>query len=498
MLPFKRAAGLLSLAVLLTSLSACANGLNGKSLEESLAADPRLNENPVILGGGSSEQTPQPEANTQLPSDFPTEIPRYPNAQLTEVTPPTPQNNEEPENAANASQPQQTRWVTSDPTNSVLSFYQKELQANNWQILSQPNNDQEGTIEARQNDLQLRVSIQPSTTTSNDGSTTPLPNGQNPEAVTEFVIQYDRNANVAAGQTTDRQAVAPPPSQPNTDPTLNPATQPTLTPTPEPNTPPAATEAQAFTDIDKAPPELRQYIQDLAALGVLPVEQAAAKSNQSNTSQFQPNQAISRREFARWLFAANNQINANRPSLQIRASSSTSQPAFQDVPRNDPDFPIIQGLAEAGLIPSPLSGDSTAVLFRPNAPLTREQLLLWKVPLDTRQALPNASVDAVKQTWGFQDATKIDPKALRAVLADFQNSEQSNIRRAFGYTTLFQPKKPVNRAEAAAALWFFGSSSEGISAREALKLTQQQNQPQPSPPPASTPSSSASPVPQAQ
>lgn len=493
MLPFKRAAGLLSLAVLLTSLSACANGLNGKSLEESLAADPRLNENPVILGG-SSDRTPQPEANTQLPLDFPTEIPRYPNAQLTEVTPPTPQNNEEPGNAANASQPQQTRWVTSDPTNSVVGFYQKELQANNWQILSQPNNEQEGTIEARQNDLQLTVSVQPSATTSNNGNTTP-PDGQNSEAVTEFVIQYDRNANLA-GQTTNPQAVAPP-SQPNADPILDPANQPT--PTPEPNTPPvAATEAQAFTDLDKAPPELRQYIQDLVVLGVLPVEQAGAKSNQSNTSQFQPNQIISHREFARWLFATNNQINANRPSLQIRASSSTSQPAFQDVPRTDPDFPIIQGLAEAGLIPSPLSGDSTAVLFRPDAPLTREQLLLWKVPLDTRQALPNASVDAVKQTWGFQDATKIDPKALRAVLADFQNGEQSNVRRSFGYTTLFQPKKPVNRAEAAAALWFFGSSSEGISAREALKLTQQQNQPQPSPPAEPTPSSSASPVPQVQ
>jgi hypothetical protein len=65
---------------------------------------------------------------------------------------------------------------------------------------------------------------------------------------------------------------------------------------------------------------------------------------------------------------------------------------------------------------------------------------LWKVPLDTRQALPSASVDAVKQTWGFQDAAKVEPRALRAVLADFQNGESANIRRMLGYTTLFQPK----------------------------------------------------------
>jgi hypothetical protein len=150
---------------------------------------------------------------------------------------------------------------------------------------------------------------------------------------------------------------------------------------------------------------------------------------------------------------------------------------------------MIQGLAEAGLIPSPLSGDSTAVLFRPNAPLTREQMILWKVPIDIRQSLPSASVDAVKQTWGFQDAARIEPKALRAVLADFQNSEQSNIRRVFGYTTLFQPKKPVTRAEAAGALWYFGTSSEGISAQEALQLNSQQSQPSATPEPA--PSSSA-------
>jgi hypothetical protein len=86
--------------------------------------------------------------------------------------------------------------------------------------------------------------------------------------------------------------------------------------------------------------------------------------------------------------------------------------------------------------------------------------------------LPSANLDAVKQTWGFQDVAKIDPKALRAVLADFQNGEQSNIRRVFGYTTIFQPKKPVTRAEAAAALWYFGTQGEGISAPEALKLKQ--------------------------
>jgi hypothetical protein len=138
-----------------------------------------------------------------------------------------------------------------------------------------------------------------------------------------------------------------------------------------------------------------------------------------------------------------------------------------------------------------LSGDSTAALFRPDVPLTRETLVLWKVPLDTRQTLPTASLDTVKQTWGFQDVAKIDPKTWRAVVADFQNGEQSNIRRVFGYTTLFQPKKTVTRGEAVAAVWYFGSQGEGLSAREALLL---KNQPsQPSPKVETTPSTDKSP-----
>nr|WP_242016745.1 S-layer homology domain-containing protein [Trichocoleus sp. FACHB-46] len=149
--------------------------------------------------------------------------------------------------------------------------------------------------------------------------------------------------------------------------------------------------------------------------------------------------------------------------------SSGTKPVFQDVPKTNPDFEVIQGLAEAGIIPSPLSGEATVVSFRPDAPLTREVMLLWKLPLDTRQALPAASLDAVKETWGFQDAGKIDPKALRAVLADFQNGDLANIRRALGYTTLFQPKKSVTRAEAAATLWYFGSQGEGLSALELLQ-----------------------------
>jgi hypothetical protein len=204
----------------------------------------------------------------------------------------------------------------------------------------------------------------------------------------------------------------------------------------------------------------------LIELKVLPIR--AAPAGGSSATAFNPNQVITRREYARWLITANNRFYPDQPAKKIRAAVSSSSPVFQDVPTNDPDFGAIQGLAEAGIIPSPLTGSSTVVSFRPDAPLTRKDLILWKVPLDTRQALPGATAEAVQQTWGFQDAAKIPAPALQAVLADHQLGEFANIRRALGYTTLFQPDKGVTRAEAAAVLWRFGTVTEGVTAAELL------------------------------
>jgi hypothetical protein len=433
------------LAVFLTSLTACASSPTAKNLEQSLAADPRLQGNQVVFGEakeGEVQPTPnQPSA--QLPADFPKDIPIYQNAQLQEITP-----------ASDSQKGVSTRWVSSDPSNFISNFYRNQLQANNWQILQQPTDDVGGTFAARRNDLLLKVSIQPQSVTNAAAN--------QPQTSTAIQIEYVPNSTAAASSNAptqgDTQFIGPVPP-------ANWATQPTNTP----NNSTTAT-ATSFNDISKAPQQLRQYIQDLAALGVFSSASSGNKSTPSN--QFEPGKIVTRREYARWLVAANNAMYANNPAKQIRLAGESTQAAFSDVSSQDPDFPIIQGLAETGLIPSPLSGDATAVLFRPDAPLTREQLILWKLPLDTRQALPNATLDAVRETWGFQDVGKIDPKALRAVLADFQNGEQSNIRRVFGYTTLFQPKKPVTRAEAAAALWYFGSQGDGISAVDALKLKQ--------------------------
>ncbi|HLO88193.1 MAG TPA: S-layer homology domain-containing protein [Nostocaceae cyanobacterium] len=447
MLSRKHPAIFLGLAVLLSSLTACANSPAAKNLEQALAADPQLKDNPAVFGkdqnqrspkagvspsptAGASSSSPNPTPKVELPSDFPQDIPIYPNAKLVEVKP-----------VDNSQNQISTRWQSAEPSNFIASFYRSQFPAKNWQILQQPTDDV-GSFEVKRDNSLVKVTIQPQQVTQ------AAPD--QPQTATELLIQYTPN-------TITTQA----PNQPS----------PASSPTTQPTTQPATSTTQEFSDLNKIPAEWRLQIRDLAALGVLSLEPNTTKNNSTTTAnQLEPNKIITRRQYARWLVAANNAMYANNPAKKIRLAAEGTQGVFKDVSATDPDFPVIQGLAEAGLIPSPLSGDATALLFRPDAPLTREQLLLWKVPLDSRQGLPAANLEAVKQSWGFQDAEKIDPKALRAVLADYQNGEQSNIRRVFGYTTLFQPKKPVTRAEAAAALWYFGSQGEGISATEALKL----------------------------
>jgi len=447
-LPSKRPVVFLSLAIVLSSLTACANSPAAKNFEESLAADPRLQSNPTVFGEAKSKEVPT-ASTVQLPVNFPKDIPIYANAKLEEVKP-----------GSSSENKILTRWQSSDPSNVIASFYRSQFQGNGWQILQQPKEDVDGAFEVQRNNLLLKVTIQPKLVTN------AAPN--QPQTATELLIEYLPN-NTATTQT-----------QPNTNSSAVPQsgdsqfigpTTPNVNVVKQPTSQSDTSEPQEFTDLNKVPPEWRQHIQDLATLGVLSIDSQTSKSNSTaTTNQLEPNKIITRREYARWLVAANNALYSNNPAKQIRLASETNQPAFRDILPKDPDFPAIQGLAEAGLIPSPLSGDATAILFRPDAPLTREQLLLWKVPLDTRQPLPAANLEAVKQSWGFQDTEKIDPKALRAVLADFQNAEQANIRRVFGYTTLFQPKKPITRAEAGAALWYFGTQGEGMSATEALKL----------------------------
>lgn len=199
----------------------------------------------------------------------------------------------------------------------------------------------------------------------------------------------------------------------------------------------------------------------IAALQILKVIESSAQAGELCT----------RREYARWLVAASNCLSRNTfskvyPAMYI---DNVTELAFDDVTPEDPDFPFIQGLAEAGLISSKLSRSDmnipedvhdNHILFSPESPLSRQDLVSWKMALDKRQ-LPEVDRNCLFKLSGYIDIDKINTAAWPALAADLDAGDQSITALAFGFTRLFQPNKPVTKGQAALA-FSAGDSGEVV------------------------------------
>ncbi|XP_009127242.1 uncharacterized protein LOC103852100 isoform X2 [Brassica rapa] len=185
-------------------------------------------------------------------------------------------------------------------------------------------------------------------------------------------------------------------------------------------------------------------------------------------SDARPYDLCTRREFARWLVSASNVLSRNSASKVYPAMyiENVTELAFDDIAPEDPDFPFIQGLAEAGIISSKLSNhnmpsaESGHLKFSPESPLSRQDLLSWKMALEFRQ-LPEAD-SKLYQLSGFLDIDKINPEAWPALIADLSAGENGITSVAFGRTRLFQPSKAVTKAQTAASL-ATGEACEAVS-----------------------------------
>jgi hypothetical protein len=414
--------GLAAVCLLLVVLTGCQNTGFGTSVESAIAPK-------------SAEAITN---NKSLSQDFPDLIPVYRPTNLQDLAR-SPQIN--PLNVT-------ARWSSQDRSNQVVQFYRDRFGQNNWRTLVSPTESDRGTFLAQNGDLLVTVSVEPREPGTDR---------------TNILLQYVKTPQLLGSNTTSPQnnpnSVSPSPGT-ETNPGIfnNHSGQPSQSNQPSESSEPFTGK---FSDFDRVPTPLRPLIQDLSGLGILRPKQG---------SQFEPNASATRRQYAVWLVTSNNRIYTDNPSRQIRLSqANTDTPIFADVPNTDPDFSVIQGLVNAGLVSSGSAGKANN-LFKPNAPLTREDLVLWKVPLDLRRPLPTATAESVKQAWGFQDSDRISAPALRAILADFSAGDLSNIRRSFGYTNIFQPQKSVTRAEAAAALWYFGTPTDGLSAQRVAQL----------------------------
>ncbi|KAL7585999.1 hypothetical protein Lser_V15G43855 [Lactuca serriola] len=201
--------------------------------------------------------------------------------------------------------------------------------------------------------------------------------------------------------------------------------------------------------------------QALAALQVLKVIEGDV----------QPGDLCTRREYARWLVSASSALSRNTLSKVYPAMyiENVTELAFDDITPEDPDFSSIQGLAEAGLIASKLSQhdmnisnqDESSLNFCPESPLSRQDLVSWKMSLEKR-LLPVPDRKILQRLSGFIDIDKINQDAWPALIADLSAGENGIVGLAFGYTRLFQPDKPVTKAQAAIAL-ATGESSDLVT-----------------------------------
>ena len=182
----------------------------------------------------------------------------------------------------------------------------------------------------------------------------------------------------------------------------------------------------------------------------------------STNGAFQPQNAILRRDFARWLFKTNNAVWADVPGKQIHPAEAGDKSDFTDLQPSDPDFKFIEGLSEAGI--SVGFPDKT---FRPEQPLTHEQAIAIKAVLDRggvadRVKSPDSAIISVPD---WKDKRSISKTFLPAIATDHSDDEIDstkidNVGRAFGAVAMFKPQTPVTRAQAAMLLQVVGGHAQ--------------------------------------
>lgn len=197
-----------------------------------------------------------------------------------------------------------------------------------------------------------------------------------------------------------------------------------------------AAKQKHFDDLDDKL-STTPMIKDLANLGVF----------NDMPDEFKPYEKITRAEYVTWLFNAHNAM-AKTAEDKIQLAPSFNA-GFTDMTKDHPAYPYVAAMANAGY--SVGYSDKT---FKPENPITREEMIVMKVGVDMGKTY-GADAAQMATIWKFSDADKIDASATGYILADFY-VDNSNLLRAFGKVGTFHPKQAVLRHEAAATLWQFG------------------------------------------
>ncbi|HEX5275272.1 MAG TPA: S-layer homology domain-containing protein [Candidatus Rubrimentiphilum sp.] len=210
---------------------------------------------------------------------------------------------------------------------------------------------------------------------------------------------------------------------------------------------PSPTAAVRYTDIGGIFAE--NAIKQEAALGAF---------GKNTGGKFNPYGTVRRAEYVRWLVTLNNVYYSNQPDKQIRLAEANSDQTFVDVPKSNPDFKYIQGMANSGFL---VGIDKNH--FAPDRSLTREEMIAILISRDANSAgLPKAGPPSgwnynndYTHSVDFTDRDKISKPywgAFQLNNGGGGDYAEDEVKRIYGNTKIFYPQKPVTRAEAALAL----------------------------------------------
>ena len=223
-----------------------------------------------------------------------------------------------------------------------------------------------------------------------------------------------------------------------------------------------SSSAVAFSDLtDIADIPNKEMIDDLSKLHVF---DDLAVSSSDRKAQFKPLQPVTRGEYVTWLYRAYNAIKT--PDKQLHLAPQVRQ-QFSDTAPTHPAYKYVQAISNAGYSIGYKDGT-----FKPDKPLTREEMMGIKIGLDVGKDIPpyRSQMEAV---WKYSDGKSVDERFTGFIEQDYYVSGPlgSNTQRAFGKIGTFKPKQAVLRYEAAGTLWQqgqFGNNGD-ITATDAIK-----------------------------
>lgn len=183
---------------------------------------------------------------------------------------------------------------------------------------------------------------------------------------------------------------------------------------------------------------------------------------------FEPQRPVLRREFVRWLMHADAAIWANDTAVAIAPAAADAKASFADVPASDPDFAAIEGMQDAGIAVGFPDGR-----FRPNDPISREAALAIKAYVDCGAPDPLLAGDVAQAYYElphWRDARDISHTYVAAIgsclLQDQGTTPEhqlNTIARTFGSIDALEPRRDLDRAEAAAMIWKIGERKPDLT-----------------------------------